>query len=87
MKPLGAEANAITAAMAARILGLFMSIPPTRLAPTVLALGRLSNVPLLVHGPSTHRTTFRNRSSMLAKRDIIRGNLSTTRPQRSSLVS
>ena len=80
VKPPGAMASARAAASAARLRGLFRSMPPVRTAPIWEGSGSSSSVPPGMNPVSTQSSMVQNRPAMPASRATISGNFSSARP-------
>ena len=86
VNPPGAGARASAAARAARIRGLFRSIPAIRLAPAWAGSGSSSSTPSGKKPISAQSRAAANRSAIPASRSMISAKLSRPRRQRSSLA-
>src|SRR6266702_2820233 len=73
---------AVMAARAARIRGLFTSMPPTRLAPSCAGSGSWSRMPPEMKLASTQSSVVQNRSHMPASRVTISGKRGRDLPRR-----
>src|SRR5258708_16741340 len=86
VKPRGAAVRARAAWRAARILGLFRSMPPVRVAPSWDGSGSWSRMPSGRKLMSAQSRAVVNRPAMPASRVMISPKWARSRRQRSSLV-